>query len=174
MRARLRTVAVSEAGLSVAACRARGLPEELLRLDDEALARCPSPSLRIAARALGRGLLRTGAQLYPSDEPLARYRASSAATPRPVAFGIVAGAGDMAPEEVAIVSLHEDAAGVLAAAVKLLPIDAGAAAAWLAALGEEIADLARLVVQAPEPASLSAPLIEIRSVKAIEGRLFAS
>ena len=87
---RLHTVAFSEAALTAAAVRAGTAVDALLALDAEALARTPSPQLRVAATTLGRAILRTGAQLYPEALTITDYRALSAATPRPVAFGVVA------------------------------------------------------------------------------------
>jgi urease accessory protein len=178
LRGRLRTVAVTEAALTAAAAGTRDL-EALLALDDEALARCPSPALRTAAGALGRGLLRTGAVLYGSDGLLGAYRAASTATPRPVALGVVAAAGGLDPRAAALVALHEDASTAAAAAVKLLPVDGAAAVGWVAALGGELEALAARAADAAAAGALpawSAPLVERRSLHHHEDtrRLFAS
>lgn len=179
LRGRLATVAVTEAAITAAAVLAGDDEEALLFLDEEALARCPSPALRTAASTLGRGLLRTGAQLFPMEPILTSYRAASAHTPRPVAFGAVAGAGGLSSVEAALIALHDDASSVAAAAVKLLPVDAGDASAWIAALApqlEEAAAAASAAALRDELPSLSAPLIEARSLRHTNdrGRLFAS
>lgn len=176
LRARLRSVAFSEAALTAAAVRAADDLDALLALDAEALARTPSPALRAVASTLGRSILRTGAQLYPDASTLAVYRARSSATPRPVALGVVAAAGGLPAPDAALVALYDDAASVVAAAVKLLPVDAGTATGWIARLARELTELAHAAAVADELPSLSAPLIELRSLTHghDEGRLFAS
>ena len=173
---RLHTVAFSEAALTAAAVRAVADVDALLALDAEALARTPSPQLRVAATMLGRAILRTGAQLFPEAPAIADYRARSATTPRPVGFGVVAAAAGLTPTDAALVALYEDAATVAAAAVKLLPIDAGAAAGWIARRAGQIASLAQAAADAPDLPSLCAPLVELRSLAHGHdlGRLFAS
>lgn len=176
LRGRLRTIAFTEAALTAAAVHAGDDVDALLALDSEALARNPSPSLRVAATTLGRSVLRTGVQLYPDAPVLAAYRSRSSSTPRPVAFGVVAGAAGLDPADAALVALHEDAASVAAAAVKLLPVDAGAAGGWIAALEQELMWLAHDAAAVEELPSLAAPLIDLRSLarKHHDGRLFAS
>jgi urease accessory protein len=176
LRGRLHTVAFTDAALSAAAVRAGDRIDSLLALDREALARTPSPRLRAASATLGRSILRTGATLYPGHPALKRYRERSAHTPRAVAFGVVAGAAGLSAADAALVALHDDAASVAAAAVKLLPIDAAAASAWVAGLAGELAGLAARAAGAGELPSLSAPLVELRSVRRADtdGSLFAS
>ncbi len=181
VRGRLHTVGLAGAALSAAATRAAvsGDLDGLLVLDGEAAARCPSPALRRAASALGRSLLRTAAVLWPADRVLPAYRDASPATPRPVALGVAAAAAGLAPVEAALVALHEDAATVAAAAVKLLPVDAAAATAWVAALADEIEELARRAAPRCAPAALpsaATPLLDLRSEEhdARPARLFAT
>lgn len=171
---RLQTVAFTEAAFTAAAATAGAT--RLNELDQEWAARTPSPALRAAASALGRSMLRTGAQLFPSARSLGRYRETSATTPRPVALGVVAAAAGLDPQTAALVALHDDAAMVASAAVKLVAIDAGAAAGWVAGLGADIARLARRAADAPELPSAAAPLIELRSLAHAhdQRRLFAS
>jgi urease accessory protein len=173
---RLRGVASAEAALAVAASRA-GDVDSLLRLDAEALARCASPPLRVASSRLGAQLLRSASVVW-DDELLRAYREASTATPRPVAFGVVATAAGLAGDAVAQAYLYEDATTVTAAAVKLLPVDAADAARWLVEAAPLIAELAAAPV--PDvPSRLPAgfaPALELRSLAhaAREGRLFAS
>jgi urease accessory protein len=182
IRGRLHTLALTEATLACAAARnaADGDLEALLRLDGEALARCPSQQLRAASAALGRSILRTGAQVFAADaELITAYRAASASTPRPVAFGVVAAAARLDPIEVAIVALYDDAATVAAAAVKLLALDSGTATGWVAAAAAEIHALARRAAAAAAAGDLlaySAPMIEQRSLShaSDQRRLFAT
>lgn len=181
VRGRLYTVGLTEASLTAAAVRAAedGDLDALLVLDGEAAARCPSPALRRAASTLGRSLLRTAAVLWPADAVLPVYRSASAATPRPVALGVAAAAGGLSPAAAALVALHEDAATVAAAAVKLLPIDAAAASGWLAALAPEVERLAAEAAEPCQPGELpsaAAPLLDLRSLdhERHEARLFAT
>lgn len=176
-RGRLATVALTDAALTAAAVLAGNDVDQLLGLDAEALARCPSPALRASASALGRGILRTGAQLFPDAAALGAYRARSEHTPRPVAFGVVAAAAGLGPQDAALIALHDDASTVAAAAVKLLPVDAGAAVSWVAGLAptiEETAAAAAACALRDDLPSLSAPLVELRSLNDDKGRLFAS
>jgi urease accessory protein len=181
LRGRLTTVARTDSALAAGALRlARaGELDQLDRLDLEAVARTPSPPLRAASRALGQGLLRTAARMWPGDETLAAYRARSTLTPRPVALGVAGAAAGLRPLEVALVSLHGDLADVAFAAVRLLATDAAQAAAWLSDLGPEIERVARAAAglsSLDELPSLGAPLIELRSLAhhQRQGRLFAT
>jgi urease accessory protein len=173
---RLRGVAAAESALAVAAARADEL-DALLGLDAEAQARCPSPPLRAASSRLGAQLLRSAAVVW-DDELLRSYREASTATPRPVAFGVVARAAGLPEDAVAQAYLYEDATTVTAAAVKLLPVDAADAARWLVEAEPLMAELATARVP-DDPRALPAgfaPALELRSLvhAAREGRLFAS
>jgi urease accessory protein len=177
LRARLATVALAEASVTAAAVLAGDDTHQLVALDDEAVARTVSPVVRAASAALGRALLRTGAQLFPGAAVLVAYRAASVHTPRPVAFGAVAHAAGLEAPDAAMIALHEDAATVASAAVKLLPVDAGVASGWIAALTPELHETAlRAAAFAlrDELPSLSAPLIDLRSIIDHGGQLFAS
>jgi urease accessory protein len=181
LRGRMCTVGRVDASLAAAAARlARaGSVPDLLQLDREAEARCASPPLRRSSSVLGRSLLRTGATLWPSDPTLPAYREASSATPRAVAFGVVAHAAGIDPEEASMLVLYEDAAGVASAAVKLLPVDGAAATAWVAALASEMETVA---AEAARPTAIEnlpsacAPLLDARSLvhDTKEARLFVS
>lgn len=179
---RLQHVALPEAHLAVAAARAaRGDSlAALLVLDAEAEARCPSAPLRIVARRLGAQLLRTAAVVWPEADLLARYADASLATPRSVAFGVVAAVAGLDARATAEAYLYEDAMTVVTAAVRLLPVDSAETARWIIAaepLVQRLAGEAALASDAPRalPGSF-APALELRSVRhaAREGRLFAS
>jgi urease accessory protein len=152
----------------------------LLQLDAEALARCPSRPLRLAAARLGSQLLRTAAEVWPTDETIRRYRAESADTPRPVAFGVVGAAGGLGDADVARAYLYEDTSGVLAAAVRLVALDSAHTARRLIELEPLLERLAADAAAASDDASLApggfAPALELRSLDhaAREGRLFAT
>jgi urease accessory protein len=179
--ARLRLVARPDAGLSVAARRAArdGDDGALARLDDEHGARCPSPVLREQARRLGSQLLRSAATAWP-DPAIDRYRASSAATPRPVALGVVAAAAGLDDGEVATVAVYDDAATVASAALKLLGLDPAQTALWLAQLAPAIDDAAREIAADQRPVAAqpppAAPGLELAAARhaAREERFFVS
>jgi urease accessory protein len=179
IQSRLVAVAAPECALMLAAARAREL-EALFELDGEAEARTPSEPLRVASRRLGAQLLRTAAIVWPGQPLLEAYRAASVATPRSVAFGIVAAAAGLDQEAAAHAYLYEDAAAVATAAVRLLPVDAAVAMRWLVDAAGTIARLTGEAVAldcAPRllPGSF-APALELRSLAHArrEGRLFAS
>lgn len=195
LAARLKTVAFVEAAFAAAACahaRRRsplsGVKRDglaaLLALDDELAARMPSAPQRSGARQLGRGLLRLGRRLWPGDSDLRAYAQESAWTPRPVAFGCVAHAAGLDPLATARLSLYEDAAGVAAAAVKLLPLDPAEATAWVAGSAQRIDALAPEAAQAasaahaaaPDLPATATPLLDLRSLdhERLPGRLFVT
>ncbi len=88
----------------------------------------------------------------------------------------MAAAAGLTASDAALVALYDDAATVAAAAVKLLPIDAGVANGWIAQRAHQLASLAQAAAEAQELPSLSAPLVELRSLAhgPDRGRLFAS
>jgi len=158
--ARLRLVAEPEARIAVAAQRAARADGAAgaLSIDYEFCARCPSPVLRDSARRLGAALLRSAAGVWPAASLLGSYSAASAATPRPVALGVVAAAIGVDDELLAALALYDDAATVTSAALKLLPLDPAHASRWVAELASWIEDAARLVAGDERPlASQPAP-----------------
>ncbi len=175
MAARLRLVAAADARFAVAARRGH----DPLALDDEWSARCPSPILRAAARRLGAQLLRSAATVW--DDPRTdAYRRASAATPRPVALGVVGAVAGLGDEAVALLSLYDDAATVASAALKLLPLDPAVTARWLAELAPELERTAReaaadtrAVADQPAPAAVALELAAEAHQRTRE-RLFAS
>jgi urease accessory protein len=179
LQGRLRGVASAEAHLAVAAARAAraGELEALLGLDAEALARCPSPPLRMAASRLGAQLLRSAAVVWPT---VGCYAEASSSTPRPVAFGVVAAAAGLADLELAHAYLYEDAMTVTAASVRLLPVDAATTARWVVDAEGLLGRLAAEAADADDaPRHLPggfAPALELRSLAhaSREGKLFAS
>ena len=179
---RLAAISAPDCALTVAAVRAArgGGLDALLELDAEAEARVPSPPLRVASRRLGAQLLRSAAVVWPDRALIGAYRDASAVTPRPVAFGVVAAATGLAEPETARAYLYDEASTVVAAAVRLLPIDTASALRLLASAEAELGRLAeRAVAQAAEPRSIPAsfaPAHELRSLRhaRLEGRLFAT
>lgn len=195
LAARLETVAAVEASFAAAACAAstpelrrsaapRGLQIDaapaLLALDEELAARTASAPQRVGLRQLGRALLRVGERLWPGDPLVETYVRESAWTPRPVALGLLAARAGLTPCEAARLSLYEDAAGVAAAALKLLPLDSAETTAWVAASAQRIADLAEAAVPdhgaADRLPATSTPLLDLRSLdhERLPGRHFVT
>jgi urease accessory protein len=178
--ARLASVGLCDAAVAVRAAR-WGTVEELLALELEWAARCPSPALRAAAGRTGYGLLRTARTWWPGEDLLTGYARASALTPRPVVLGAVARTGGLIePARIARLSLYEDLAAVLAAAVKLAPLDAAACGAVALRLAEQIENICCAAARAGsgdgELPSVGTPLLELRAERhaRLEGRLFAS
>jgi urease accessory protein len=151
--ARLRLVAEPEGRIAVAARRAalaHGV-DGALSVDEEFCARCPSPVLRESARRLGAALLRSALGVWPAAPLLDGYRGASAATPRPVALGVVAAAVGVGNEQLAALALYDDAATVASAALKLLALDPAHASRWVAELAPAIEQAARAVAADERP-----------------------
>jgi urease accessory protein len=134
--ARQRLVAEADARVAVAARRGEDVEEEWM-------ARCPSPLLRDSACRLGIQLLRSAAVIWPQLEVRR--------TPRPVALGIVAAAAGLDDEAVALLALYDDAATVTSAALKLLPLDPAVTTRWLAELAPAMTLTARAVAADTRP-----------------------
>ncbi len=139
------------------------------RLEAEAEAHQPSPALRQAARAQGRGLRRAATVLFPAFE-------GCPAEVLPVVTGLVAGVAGLDPAAAARLALHGLVLSIVSAAPKLLPIDmvdALAIALRLAPLADELARDATVAETCP---IASAPLTEQRAEAHAtwEVRLFAS
>jgi len=179
---RLAAVARPECVLMLAAARAARVPDldALLCLDAEAEARTPSPPLRTASRRLGAQLLRSACTVWPERALIAAYRAASNATPRAVAFGVVAASTGLDDLDAAQGYLYEEAAMVSAAAVRLLPLDSADALRLLTDAEPTLNRLADEIVSIRYPAaripSAFAPSHELRSLAHArrEGRLFAT
>lgn len=177
MRARLRTVGRVHAALAALASAVTTLAG-LLALDLEAAARTPAGALREVDRHLGLALLRTGRSLWPGDALLASYGRASSLTPRAVAGGVLSRAGGLDARSAARLSLYDDTAGVAAAAVKLVALDAARATAWVAQLTGEIETLADEAAEATVASlpSSATPLLDLRAQAhaSRERRLFVS
>jgi urease accessory protein len=92
-------------------------------LDAEAAARCPSPALRAASRAQGRGMVRVGRRTWAADH-LDELEASFDQGPMwSVALGAVAAAAGVDPGDGALVAAHASVVGPAWAGVRLLGLD---------------------------------------------------
>lgn len=168
---------------SLAAAGALGV--DPVALDTAADARTPSPALRVAARRLGRQLMRAARAAWPSAELDAVAREFPKGAHQPVVLGVAARAAGLGAEDAAYCSAYEAVSGPATATVRLLSLDPFDATAVLARLAPELdlvaraaADAARRVVDDGVDAlpAASAPLLEISAEAhaAWSVRLFAS
>jgi urease accessory protein len=136
LRRRLHTAGAVAAGLAAAACGADAAG--LAGLEAEADARTPSPALRAASRAQGRGLVRVGRRAWPSpswdDLPDRPHH--------PLAVGVAAHAGGLRPRDAAAAAAYLSVSGPATAAQRLLAMDPLAVAALTAGLAPEIDEVA--------------------------------
>ncbi|MFF4212026.1 urease accessory protein UreF [Streptomyces sp. NPDC001796] len=180
-RGRLHTAGLVSASLAAAAA----LGVDPAALDAAADARTPSAALRVAARRLGRQLMRAARAAWPSGELDAVAREFPRGAHQPVVLGVAARAAGLGAEDAAHCCAYESVSGPATAVVRLLSLDPFDATAVLARLAPEL-DL--VVDQASEAArrvlhdgvdalpAASAPLLEVgaEAHAAWPVRLFAS
>lgn len=180
-RGRLHTAGLVSAALAAAAV----LGVDPVELDMAADARTPSPALRVAARKLGRQLMRAARATWPSAELDALAREFPKGAHQPVVLGLVARAAGLGPEDAAYCAAYESVSGPASATVRLLSLDPFDATAVLARLAPELDLVADRAVEAAlrVPGDgvdalpcASAPLLEIgaEAHAAWPVRLFAS
>ncbi|MGA5358583.1 urease accessory protein UreF [Streptomyces purpurascens] len=180
-RGRLHTAGSVAAALSAAAA----LGIDPVALDRAADARTPSPALRVAARRLGRQLMRAARSTWPSTELDALARVFPKGAHQPVVLGLTARAAGLGPVDAAYCAAYESVSGPATATVRLLSLDPFDATGVLARLAPEMDQVVDRAVEAARrvvdegvdalPAG-SAPLLEI-GAEAHAGwpvRLFAS
>lgn len=149
----------------------------LLALDQELLARTPSPALRRVGADLGRMLLRAARQVCPHpvlEEAPGRLQ-------QPLVYGLVARAVGASGRAAAAAVLHETVTGPATAAVKLMHVDpftTQRAVLHLAPRLDDLADRAVLAALA-DPSDLpstGAPLSDVAAEqhRDLDARLFAS
>ncbi len=188
---RLTTAGRVAASLAAAACRAAGCGPEapggraagttpgtaawprLAALEVEAEVRVPSPAVRAASRAQGRGLVRVGrcAWPHPAWDGLPR------APHHPLALGVAAHAAGLGPPDAATAAAYLAVSGPATAAQRLLGLDpmrVAAATARLAAAVDAEADRASL--ETGPPAARADPLLDLLAERhaARKERYFAS
>ncbi|CCK31732.1 urease accessory protein [Streptomyces davaonensis JCM 4913] len=180
-RGRLHTVGRVCAAVAAAA----SLGVDPVALDAAADARTPSPALRLAARKLGRQLMRAARATWPSGELDALARSFPKGAHQPVVLGVTARAAGLGAVDAAYCAVYESVSGPASATVRLLSLDPFDATAVLARLAPEMDLVADQAVEAARdvvdtgvealPAG-SSPLLEIGAeVHAAWGvRLFAS
>ncbi|GHB27647.1 urease accessory protein UreF [Streptomyces viridiviolaceus] len=165
-RGRLHTGAAMTAALAAAAA----LGVDPTGLDRAADARTPSPALRVAARKLGRQLMRAARATWPHPELDALAQRFPKGAHQPVVLGLTARAAGLGPEDAAYCSAYEGVSGPATAVVRLLGLDPFDATAVLARLAPELDRVAQDAVDAARRAmtdgvdalpARSAPLLEI-------------
>ncbi|MES5823820.1 urease accessory UreF family protein [Streptomyces sp. RG80] len=180
-RGRLHTAGLVSASLAAAAV----LGVDPGELDAAADARTPSPALRVAARKLGRQLMRAARATWPSAELDALAREFPKGAHQPVVLGVAARAAGLDAVDAAYCSAYESVSGPASATVRLLSLDPFDATGVLARLAPELDRVADRAVEAGRrvvdegvdalPAA-SSPLLEISAElhAAWAVRLFAS
>jgi urease accessory protein len=123
LEGRLLTAGATDAWAAAAACA--GPAPDVVEAEYES--RCPSPVLRAASRAQGRGLKRAAAQSWPAvaDVDVEHHA---------VVVGVVAREAGLTPAEAAALVVHSSLMGAASAAVRLLALDMADAAAVVARL----------------------------------------
>lgn len=176
---RLETVGAVVASFAGAACHTAydGDAARLGELDAALDARMPSPAARDTSRQLGRQLLRVASTLRADD----RFGLLGRHPHQPLVLGVAAAAFDLGPRDAALAALHETAAGVVAAAVRLLSLDPLTTHAVLARFAGRIDELAdAAAARCGEDVALlpafAAPLLDLLAEQHARrsGRLFAS
>jgi urease accessory protein len=154
-RDRLRTITRVEAAVAVLARHITvSAPGVGLRGVEAAwTARTPSGVLRGVSRRQGRAYLRLAGRVWPD---VLRYLEADSEVARPVVVGVIGGVNGLSAEQVARLVAYDDVQTVVAASLKLLPVDPADAASWLAGLQD---DIERLVTDV-------APLTEIDKIPA--------
>ncbi|MGW2704895.1 urease accessory protein UreF [Streptomyces sp. NPDC001340] len=165
-RGRLHTAGLVAGALAAAAV----LGVEPRELDAAADARTPSPALRLAARRLGRQLMRAARASWPSAELDALAREFPKGVHQPVVLGAAARAAGLGPLDAAYCAVYESVSGPATATVRLLSLDPFDATGVLARLAPELDRVADAAVEAARrvldegvdalPAA-SGPLLEV-------------
>jgi urease accessory protein len=124
-------------------------------------ARTPCQVLRAASRRQGRVYLRLAAKVWPE---VLRYLRQDSEIARPIVVGVIGAVTGLSAEQIARLVAYDDVQTVVAASLKLLPVDPADAATWLAGTHEDIerlvSDVAPLTEIEKIPAN-GAPLIDL-------------
>jgi urease accessory protein len=141
-RTRLATVVRTEAATAVVARHHARTGQDLTEVETAWAARTPSDAMRDTARLLGRGLLRLARRTWPAA---AAHWEAPDRPPRAVVLGAIAADTGLGARELAAVVAYDDVQTVLAAALKLLPLDPADATAWCVGLLPDVDRLADVV-----------------------------
>ncbi len=123
------------------------------QLESAWAARTPSRALRTASRRQGRAYLRLAERVWPDT---LRYLPRDGEIARPIVIGVIGAVTGLSAEQVARLVAYDDTQTVVAASLKLLPVDPAGAVTWLAALHDDIERLVNDV----------APLTDIEKIPA--------
>jgi urease accessory protein len=167
-RDRLRTVTRVEAAVAVltryltlTATRSDLVESGLDLVEGAWAARTPCQVLRAASRRQGRVYLRLAARVWPE---VLRYLEENSEIARPIVVGVIGAVTGMSAEQIARLVAYDDVQTVVAASLKLLPVDPADAATWLAGMHDDIerlvSDVAPLTDIEKIPAN-GAPLIDL-------------
>ncbi|MFD0437845.1 urease accessory protein UreF [Streptomyces chartreusis] len=165
-RGRLHTAGLVAASLAAAAASGA----DAVELDAAADARTPSPALRLAARKLGRQLMRAARATWPSAELEELAGRFPKGAHQPVVLGVAARAAGLGAVEAAYCAAYESVSGPASATVRLLSLDPFDATAVLARLAPEMDRVVDRAVEAGRGAvaggvdalpAASGPLLEI-------------
>ncbi|ONI72058.1 urease accessory protein UreF [Kribbella sp. ALI-6-A] len=160
-RDRLRTVTRVEAGIAVVARQLASGGQEIGPVEAAWAARVPSQALRAASRRQGRAYSRLATRVWPR---VTDFLPSDTEIARPVVVGVVAAVTGLSAEQTARLVGYDDAQTVVAASLKLLPVDPAEAAGWLTALHPDIEDLVADVFGLTRPGDVpayGAPLVDV-------------
>ncbi|WP_432940154.1 urease accessory protein UreF [Kribbella sp. CA-253562] len=160
-RDRLRTVTRVEAGIAVVARELASSGQEIGPAEAAWAARVPSQALRAASRRQGRAYSRLAARVWPR---VTDFLPADSEIARPVVVGVVAAVNGLSADQTARLVGYDDAQTVVAASLKLLPVDPADAAGWLTALHPAIEDLVAEVSGLTQPGDVpayGAPLVDL-------------
>ncbi len=162
VRLRLRTVTRVEAATAVVALAHQRSGSALEPVVEAWRARTPSAAMRTTACTQGKALLRLISRLWP-EAPAVQAVSALPAPPRPIVLAAAADAGGLAPIALAGLVGYDDVQTVVAAALKLTPMDPVVAALWVCAALPDVdvlaAEVAIFTTPGRIPAS-GAPQIE--------------
>lgn len=162
-RDRLRTVVRVEAGTAVVARHLALTGADPRAVVPHWAARTPSAALRAVAGRTGRGYLRLAERVWSG---VLDHLPRDSETPRPVVLGVIGAVTGLDAEQVARLVAYDDAQTVVAASLKLLPVDPMAAAGWLYALHPHLDDVVRAVAGLTDPDDVpadGAPLVDVHA-----------
>jgi urease accessory protein len=160
-RDRLRTITRVEAAVAVVARAVALNGEQVTPVEAAWAARTPSHVLRAVSRRQGRAYLRLASRVWPE---VLKHLQPDIEIARPVVIGVVAAVNDLTAEQTARLIGYDDAQTVVAASLKLLPVDPADAASWLAALHQPIEELTQAVSDLTDPDDIpayGAPLVDV-------------
>jgi urease accessory protein len=159
-RTRLATVTRTEAATAVVARHQSWIQAPLEPVETSWAARTPSDAMRATSRSLGRGLLRLARRAWPAA---AGHWSADDRPPRPLVLGAIAAETGLPAVDLARVVAYDDVQTVLAAALKLLPLDPADAATWCVGLLPDIdrfADELAVLTEAGDIPATGSPQIE--------------